>query len=91
MKRDVFLVEMWSDEMRHNAFYGDRSHELDVVHIASSQRGAVEWCKDHLDYGGDSDSEGYFPWHFRIRRRKMNEDGCCVVHNTNEVVDTIYP
>lgn len=86
MKRNIFLVEMWSDNAGLNGM-----HQVDVIHVASSQRKARRFCDDHMDYGGLGGGSDYYPWHFRIRQIKMDEDGCCTVLNTSRVLDIIRP
>lgn len=90
-KKDIFICEMWSNEMRCNCFYGDMSHEVSAIHFASSLKKAIKFCETHLDYGGHKGQDDFFPWHWEIRQRKVNEDDCCVVHSTNELIETIYP
>lgn len=90
--RNLYVVECWSNEMKEDLWMGGMHHMVDAVHFAPNLETARHWARTHLTWGGvDGRHEGWYPWHFKIRRVKINEDGCHIVQNTNEVVDIIYP
>jgi hypothetical protein len=89
--KDLYVVELWSDEMRDSPFHEGGSHEVNVIHIASSLRKAKDFCHSHSDYGGTDLHEGYYPWHFKVRHQKLDEDQCCIVHNHSHVLYEYRP
>lgn len=83
---DIFVVEFWSDEMRNSAWCEGKEHELNVCHFASSKERAIEWCEENFDYAAKPGETGYYPWHFRVRRRLLDEDTMKICHPIEEVV-----
>lgn len=89
--KNIYVVEIWSNEMRPHPFCEGECHDVMTVHIASSLKKAKNFCHRHNDYGGTPNMDCYYPWHFRVRHQKLNEDQCCIVHNHSKVVYTYYP
>lgn len=89
--KDLYVVEFWSDVAVPTPLYDGETHEVNVVHIASSLRKAKHFCRTHTTYGGTPGMDGYFPWHFRIRHQKLDEDQCCIVHYHSHVLWEFRP
>jgi len=85
----IYVVEMWSDRMRGDPWCEGVCHNVHLAHIASSEEEAVEWCHKHKDYNGQPSYPDYYPWHFRIIKRKLDQDTCCEVDNVEDCVRQI--
>lgn len=83
---DIFVVEMWSDHRHWQP--GGEAHIVSEEHLASTLEGAIEWCKKYPDYGGTPEHGAYYyPWHFRVVRKKLDEDTMDVIGGgTYEIV-----
>ena len=87
----LYVVEHWSDETFTHPLDNSVCHEVGVAHYSTTKEEAVDWCARHLDYCGTEETDGYYPWHFKVRKVAIDEDSCCVVRDTNEVVAQIDP
>lgn len=81
---EIFIVEFWSNKLYSDPS-GVLSHYTSVCHVASSAKGAIEWCNDNDDYGGKFNDAEYYPWHFCVFSSFLNSDEYIqeLIYNSN--------